>query len=172
MPKETLPDPAAAIEKRSGSQPPRHVYRDGADRVELWEAEDFDRWETVAWPTVRVIRYRQHKPDGSWVQAGWLTNFPSRRAGSLSLYRMAKSRWEIENQACNDAQNRYGLGHLWHHGADGVLVNRRLTLLPLVIERLYRLRYLHRGTHPVRSAEQVCLLLWVSLSRPCPADRN
>ena len=35
-----------------------------------------------------------------------------------------------------------------------------------VIERPYRLRYLHRGNHPVRSAEQLCRLFWLSLSRP------
>jgi len=43
-------------------------------------------WETLRWDRVRVIRYRQHKPDQTTVQAQWLTNLPSRRVGSLSLY--------------------------------------------------------------------------------------
>jgi len=47
-------------------------------------------------------------------------------------------------------------------------LNWLITLPALVIERLYRLRYLHRGTHPVRSAEQLCRLLWLALS-PGPA---
>jgi len=42
----------------------------------------------------------------------------------------------------------------------------------LVIERLYRIRYLHRGTHPVRSAEERCCLLWLGLSRPSALDSS
>ena len=79
---------------------------------------------------------------------------------------MAKSRWEIENQTFNDAKNRYGFEHTCHHEKNSVLLNYLITLLALTIERLYRIRYLHRGTHAVRSAEQLCRLLWVSLSRP------
>jgi hypothetical protein len=167
--KDNLPELLAAVEKRFGRQPPTRVYRDGKDRVEIWDADDFDPWETLHWETVRVIRYRQHKPDGSVVEADWLTNFPPRQVGSLSLYHMAKSRWEIENQGFNDAKNRYGLEHICHHHANSILLNWLLTLLALVIERLYRIRYLHRGTHPVRSAEELCRLLWLNLSRsPAP----
>jgi hypothetical protein len=77
-------------------------------------------WETLHWSTVRVIRYRQHQPDGSLVQADWLTDFSSRQLSSLSLYHMAKSRWEIENQGFNDAKNRYGFEHICHHHANSV----------------------------------------------------
>ena len=170
--KDNLPELLAAVDKRFGSRPPTRIYRDGQDRVEIWDADDFDPWETLRWETVRVIRYRQHKPDGTVVQADWLTNFPTRKAGSLSLYHMAKSRWEIENQGFNDAKNRYGLEHICHHEANSILVNWLLTFLALVIERLYRIRYLHRGTHPVRSADQLCRLLWLALSRPLPADSS
>jgi len=86
---------------------PTHVYHDGNDQVEVWDADDFDPWETLEWQTVRALRYRQHKPDGKLVEATWLTDFPSRQLSSLSLYHMAKSRWEIENQTFNDAKNRY-----------------------------------------------------------------
>ena len=170
--KENLPELFAAVEKRFGSRPPTCVYRDGADRVEIWDADDFDPWETLDWQTVRVIRYRQSKPDGTVVQADWLTNFPSRKVGSLSLYHMAKSRWEIENQGFNDAKNRYGIEHICHHEANSILLNWLLTFLALVIERLYRIRYLHRGTHPVRSAEELCCLLWLGLSRPRALDSS
>jgi hypothetical protein len=170
--KENLPELLAAVEKRFRSQPPTRVYRDGGDRVEIWDADDFDPWETLDWPTVRVIRYRQHKPDGTVVQADWLTNFPSRKVGSLSLYRMAKSRWEIENQGFNDAKNRYGIEHICHHEANSILINWLLTCLALVIERLYRIRYLHRGSHPVRSSEELCFLLWLGLSRPRALDSS
>jgi hypothetical protein len=164
--KRNLPDLSLAVDKRFGSRPPTCVYQEPKQRIEIWDADDFDPWETLQWPTVRVIRYRQHKPDGSVVEADWLTDFGSRQIASLSLYHMAKSRWEIENQGFNDAKNRYGLEHICHHHANSVLISWLLCLLAMMIERLYRLRYLHRGHHPVRSAEQLCRLLWLSLSRP------
>jgi hypothetical protein len=164
--KENLPLLLQAAQRRFQQQAPTHVYRDGQDRVEIWDADDFDPWESLQWKTVRVIRYRQHKPDGQVVEAAWLTDFPLRQVGSLSLYHMAKSRWEIENQGFNDAKNRYGFEHTCHHEQNSVLLNYLLTLLALTIERLYRIRFLHRGTHTVHSAEQLCRILWVSLSRP------
>jgi len=170
--KDNLPELSAAVEKRFPQQPPTRVYWDGEDRVEIWDADDFDPWETLDWPTVRVIRYRQHKPDGAIFQADWLTNLAPVKVGSLSLYRMAKSRWEIENQGFNDAKTRYGLEHICHHHANSILLNWLLTLLTLVIERLYRIRYLHRGNHPVRSAEQLCRLLWLGLSRSAALDSS
>ena len=170
--KDNLPELLAAVEKRFASRPPTRVYRDHEDRVEIWDADDFDPWETLAWETVRVIRYRQHKPDGAVVRADWLTNLPSRKVGSLSLYHMAKSRWEIENQGFNDAKNRYGMEHICHHEANSILLSWLITFLALVVERLYRIRYLHRGTNPVRSAEQLCRLLWLGLSRPPPPDTS
>ncbi len=164
--KNNLPLLLAAVQRRFQQQAPTHVYRDGKDRVEIWDADDFDPWEALQWETVRAIRYRQHKPNGQVVEAEWLTDFPLRRVGSLSLYHMAKSRWEIENQGFNDAKNRYSFEHTCHHEKNSVLLNSLLTLFALTIERLYRIRYLHRGTHTVRSAEQLCRILWVSLSRP------
>ncbi len=88
------------------------------------------------------------------------------------LYHMAKSRWEIENQGFNDAKSRYGLEHICHHEANSILANWLLTFLALVIERIYRIRYLHRGTHPVRSADELCRLLWLSLGRPQTIDSS
>ena len=164
--KINLPQLSQAVEKRFAAQPPTRIYQEREQRIEIWDADDFDPWDTLQWPTVRVIRYRQHKPDGSLVQADWLTDFSSRQVGSISLYHMAKSRWEIENQGFNDAKNRYGFEHICHHHANSVLIGWLLTLLAMVIERLFRLRYLHRGQHRVRSAEQLCRLLWLSLSRP------
>ncbi len=164
--KENLPLLFEAVQRRFQQQAPTHVYRDGQDRVEIWDADDFDPWESLQWKTVRVIRYRQHKPNGRVVEATWLTDFPLRQVGSLSLFHMAKSRWEIENQGFNDAKNRYGFEHTCHHEQNSVLLNYLLTLLALTIERLYRVRFLHRGSHTVHSAEQLCRILWVSLSRP------
>lgn len=165
--KENLPQLAAAVRARFDGQPAQHTFWEEKDFVEVWDAEDFAPWETLDWPTVRVLRYRQHKPDGRVVQAEWLTDFPSAKLGSLSFYRIAKSRWEIENQGFNDGKNRYGMEHLCHHEPNSILMVWLLIVLAMVIERLYRQRYLHRGDHGIRSAMDLVTYLWLSLgSRP------
>jgi len=167
--KNNLPELFAAAQKRFSRQPPHQVFRHGEDRVEIWDADDFDPWETLRWETVRVVRYRQHKPDGTVYEAYWLTDFPRHWVSSRAIFRIAKSRWEIENQGFNDAKNRYGFEHICHHERHSLLAVWLLTCLALTIERLYRVRYLHRGTHPVRTAIQLHLLLQLSLGRPVPA---
>ncbi|MFY9527806.1 MAG: transposase [Candidatus Acidiferrales bacterium] len=170
--KGNLPELFEAAQRRFHSQPPQTTFREGRDRVEIWDAEDFDPWEELRWETVRVIFYRQHKPNGEVIEAFWLTNFSSPEVGSRSLYYIAKSRWEIENQGFNEAKNRHGLEHISRHQANSVLLGWLLTMLALTIERLYRLRYLHRGTHPVHTAERLVFLLWLSLSRPVVPDSS
>ncbi len=163
--KSNLPELFQAAQRRFRSQPPRLHFRDGQDRVELWDADDFDPWEALCWTTVRVIFYRQHKPNGEVVEAYWLTDFSSRRISGPTLYRLAKSRWEIENQGFNDAKNRHGLEHLCHHEAHSLLVSWLMVLLGLSIERLYRLRYAHRGTHRVWTAMEWLRLFQFNLRR-------
>jgi len=140
--------------------------------VELWEADDFDPWDTLRWETVRVFFYRQHKPNGTVVEAYWLTNFPSSRVGVGALFDMAKSRWEIENEGFNEAKSRHGLEHICHHHANSLLLCWLLVILALTIERLYRLRYLRRGLHPQRSGADLFLILWVNLFRPSLANTS
>jgi hypothetical protein len=168
--KENLPLLAAAVRARFDGQPPQAVFQEGDDRVEVWDADDFDPWETLDWPTVRVLRYRQHKRDGTVIQAEWLTDFPIPKLGSLSFYRMAKSRWEIENRGFNDGKNRYGMEHICHHESNSILIVWLLIALALVIERLYRLRYLHRGEHGIRSAMELWTYLWLTLGSRSPPD--
>jgi len=170
--KDNLPELLAAAQQRFPCGPPTTVFSYGPDRVELWDAEDFDPWDALDWETVRVFFYRQHKPDGTVVEAYWLTNFASSTVGPQALFRMAKSRWEIENQGFNDAKSRHGLEHICHHHANSLLIGWLLIMLALTIERLYRLRYLHRGKHPVHSSAQLLLQLWLSLSRPRAADSS
>jgi hypothetical protein len=170
--KNNLPELFTVAQQRFRHQPPHEVFRHGKDRVEIWEADDFDPWETLRWETVRVIRYRQYKPDGTVYEAYWLTDFPRHRVSRRTLFRMAKSRWEIENQGFNDAKNRYGFEHICHHERHSLLVVWLLTCLALTIERLYRVRYLHRGTHPILAAITLWQLLWLSLSRPVPDDTS
>jgi DDE family transposase len=168
--KENLPLLAAAVRARFDGQPPQAVFQEGDDRVEVWDYDHFDPWETLHWCEVRVLRYRQHKRDGTVIQAEWLTNFPIAKLRSLSFYRMAKSRWEIENGGFNDGKNRYGMERICHHQPNSILIVWLLILLALVIERLYRLRYLHRGDHGIRSAMDLFTYLWLSLGSRSPPD--
>ena len=168
--KDNLPELSQSVERRFAGQKPASTHRDGKDRIEIWDAIDFAPWETLHWDRVRVIRYRQHKPDGSVIQAEWLTNLSVREVGSLSLYRIAKSRWEIENQGFNDAKNRYGMEHICHHQQNSILLVWLITFLAMMIERLYRVRYLHRGTHRRCTADQLCRFLWLSLSAVGPIN--
>jgi Transposase DDE domain len=170
--KGNLPLLWADAQARFARVAPTRTFHLGQDYVEVWDADDFDPWEALSWTTVRVLRYRQHKPDGTLYEAYWLTNAPLKKVSSAALYRLAKSRWEIENQGFNDGKNRSGLGHLTHHHANSLLIGWLLTCLALSIERLYRLRYLRRGRHVPHTAMAFLLLLWLSLSPPSPPDSS
>lgn len=163
--KGNLPELHQAAQRRFASKPPDRKLRDGRDLVEIWDADDFDPWENLRWETVRVIRYRQHKPDGTVVEAYWLTDFSKSQAGSQAIYLMAKSRWEIENQCFNDAKNRYGFEHICHHEQNSLLINWLIIVLTLTLERLYRNRYLHRGNHRLLEAVELFRLLRLSLAQ-------
>jgi hypothetical protein len=160
--KDNLPELYRAAVRRFSNQPPSMVRRINDERVEFWDADDFDPWETLRWKTVRVMRYRQHKPDGKVVEAYWLTDIPMSMAGSKTLFRMAKARWEVENQGFNESKTRHGLEHICSHDPNSLLVTWLLLLLGLVIERLFR-RYLHRGNHAVLTAIEFvrALRLWL-----------
>jgi len=170
--KANLPELLAAAQKRFRSQPPQLTFPHGSDRVELWDAEDFDPWETLHWETVRVLFYRQQKPNGEVIEAFWLTDSPIAKVSSRVLYHRAKSRWEIENQGFNDAKNRHDFEHICHHHPNSLLITWLLTSLALTIERLFRLRYLHRGKHLPRTATDFVHLLWLSLSQPASTNSS
>jgi hypothetical protein len=168
--KDNVPTLATAVAARFADGPPttRFVDAHGAT-VEMWDAADFDPWEGLRWATVRVLRYRQTRPTGEVIEADWLTDLPASRVSARTLYRFAKTRWTIENQGFNDAKNRYGLAHVPHHHANSLLVHWLLVALTLTIERLYRLRYLHRGRHPRLTAIALVRRLRLSLGLPVSA---
>lgn len=161
--KSNLPDLYNAARLRFDRQPPKLIRQLAEDRVEFWDNDDFDPWESLRWTTVRVLRYRQHKPNGEIVEAYWFTNFSAKRVSTETLYRLAKSRWEIENQGFNDGKNRHGMEHICHHDENSLLITWLVAILALTIERLYRLRYLHRGTHTPMTAIELVRLLRLSL---------
>jgi len=163
--KGNLPELFHSAQKRFSQQPAKLSLRFARDRVQVWDADDFDPWENLRWSTVRVLYYRQHKPDGGLIEAYWLTNLSPKRISTRSLFRMAKSRWEIQNQGFNEAKTQHQLEHICHHHDNSILIVWLLTALALAIERLYRLRYLHRGSHPQLSAIQLSRLLWLNLAR-------
>jgi len=168
--KGNLPELSSAAERRFASRPPDRRFRYESDRVEIWDADDFDPWTELRWETVRVVYYRQHKTDGSLVEAYWLTDLSQKQAGSEAIFRMAKSRWEIENQGFNEAKNRYGLEHVCHHHPNSLLVNWLIMALVLTLERLFRIRYLHRGSHPI--LEPIALLRLFRLSMATFVDSS
>lgn len=169
---EMLPDLFEDARKRFAGRPPTAVHDHRGERVELWDADDLPPWEGLDWPGVRVIRYRQYRRKGDVLEAYWLTNFSRRHVGSLALYRICKSRWQIENRFFNEGKNLYGLTHTAHHHAGSVVVDTLLTCLAICLERLYRLRHLHRGTHPAYTAQELKRLFWISLGTPPAYDTN
>lgn len=164
--KANLPELFQAAQKRFSQQSSQLSFRWGKDRVEIWDADDFDPWESLRWPTVRVLYYRQQQPNRELIEAYWLTNLSAQQVSTRALFHMAKSRWEIENQGFNEAKNQHELEHIAHHQDNSLLLQWLLTALALTIERLYRLRYLHRGSHRRLSAIELCRLLWLNLARP------
>lgn len=170
--KDNLPDlHGRAIVRFNGRPPDRRIEHEGVD-VELWDDASFQPWEGLSWPSVRVLRYRYKSAAGEVVDACWLTDYAVEEIGSEALFRLAKSRWEIENQGFNDAKNRYGMEHICHHDANAITVGWLLLLLSLVIERLYRLCFLHRGSHPSTSAADLVALLWLALRCPSLHDTS
>jgi len=168
--KSNLPELFEAAQARFRNQAPHHSFSYQGGRVEIWDAHDFEPWSDLRWPTVRVLRYRHYRKDGKVFEAYWLTNLF--KLSPFALFHLCKSRWEIENQGFNDAKNRYGFTHIPHHEKNALLVNALLTFLAMCVERLYRLRYLRRGTHESYTAIEFCRLLWIALGRNEPYDTS
>jgi hypothetical protein len=160
--KANLPSLLQQAEQRFHLHPPCDRFQEGKDTFELWD-ETFPPWETLDWSSVRVLRYRQTKPDGTVIEAMWLSNIAKSTMGSRRLARAAKSRWEIENEGFNVAKNQYHFAVIRHHHENSMLVQWLLTFLAIDIERLYRIRFLHRGTHPVMESIALSNAFWTSL---------
>lgn len=170
--KDNLPDLHGRATVRFHARPADlRIQHQGCD-VEIWDEASFQPWEGLSWPFVRVLRYRYTSAEGEVVDACWLTDYAMTAIGSEALFRLAKSRWQIENQGFNDAKNRYGMEHICHHDANALIVGWLLLLLSLVIERLYRLCFLHRGSRPRTSAADLVALLWLELRQPRPHDSS
>jgi len=161
--KKNLPNLYAAARQRYAGVPPTSRFAYRGDAVEVWDAEDFAPWGALRWARVRVLLYRQTKPTGKILEAMWLTDWPMAQVPSQALFRMAKSRWAVENEGFNVAKTLHGMEHLCHHHAKSIIANWLLLLLALTIERLYRLRHLHRGRHGVRTAIQFVRALRINL---------
>jgi hypothetical protein len=134
--KGNLPTLFAAAQARCEGTPPGATFEDRGDRVEVWDADDFDPWEDLRWPTVRIFRYRQTHPAGAVIHAYCVTDLSARQVSGPTLYRLAKGRWTIENQGFNDGKSRYGLDHVPHHEANSLLIHWLLVLLDPLIGQL------------------------------------
>lgn len=170
--KDNLPDLHGRAVARFNSRPPdRQIEHDGVP-VDIWDDATFQPWDGLEWSSVRVLRYRYTSRKGEVVDAYWLTNYSPQSIGSEPLFKLAKSRWKIENQGFNDAKNRYGMEHICHHDAKALVVGWLLLLLSLVIERLYRLCHLHRGSHERPTAADLVAMLWRALGRSPAHDTS
>jgi hypothetical protein len=170
--KDNLPNLLNAARQRFEGTPPHQTFTVGADRVEVWDADDFDPWETLNWTTVRVLRYRQYQPNGTVIEADWMTDWPTAQIGSRALFGVAKSRWEIENQGFNVAKNYHHLEHIAHHHPASLLIGWLVVMFALTLERLYRVRYLHRGRHRPRPAIELWRALHLGLATPFSSDTS
>ena len=121
--KANVPTLFAAAQARFVGQPPTLTVEDRGDRIELWDADDFDPWADLRWASVRVLRYRQTHADGTVIEAYWLTDLSARRVSPHALYRLATGRWTIDNQGFNDSKTRYGLDHVPHHHPNSLLIH-------------------------------------------------
>ncbi len=74
--KDNLPELHAAAQARFVGRMPTATFTDGRDQLEVWDASDFDPWVGLRWKTVRVLKYRQTKPNGKIIEAFWLTDWP------------------------------------------------------------------------------------------------
>jgi hypothetical protein len=169
---EKLPELVDAARRRFAHQAPTNCFQVGRDRVEVWDADDFEPWAGLHWASVRVLRYRHYRHDGKIFDAHWLTNFTLRQVGSRALFQLCKSRWSIENGVFNEAKNRYGLEHTPQHQPNSIVINALILFLALCLERLYRLRNLHRAGRPRYSAAQLHRVLMLSLGAPLHPDTS
>jgi hypothetical protein len=84
---------------------------------------------------VSPFRSRQHKRIGELREAEWLTDLSRPKLNSLGLYRIGKSRRQVENQGFHDGKNRYGMEPIRHHEPHSMPVSWPLILPALGIER-------------------------------------
>jgi hypothetical protein len=169
--KANLPDLFSRAQARFGSRPPDCSIVHRGEQVDIWDDDEFLPWDGLHWRRVRVIRYIQHRVGGAATEAYWLTNCLTNAVSSQALFNMAKSRWEIENEGFNEAKTRHGMEHICRHHANAVVVGWLLMALGIAIERLFRLCYLRRGNHPVRTAADLVQVLLLALGRP-PYDTS
>ncbi|MBK8096966.1 MAG: hypothetical protein IPK26_07660 [Planctomycetes bacterium] len=110
--KKNLPDLFGRAQVRFNSRPPDQTFEHRGERVEIWDEGGFQPWEGLNWRQVRVIRYLQYRAGKTTIEAYWLTDYPMDEVSSQALFKMAKSRWEIENEGFNEAKTRHGMEHL------------------------------------------------------------
>jgi hypothetical protein len=92
--------------------------------------------------------------------------------GARRLDPLAKRRGAVETRGVHAGKTRSGLAHIRHPHATSLRRCWRLVALGLPLERLYRLRDLHRGTHPPYPAIAGVRLFRLSRGAPLPAESS
>jgi len=75
--KGNLPELFQAAQKRFQGPPPKERFQEGATKWRCGTPTTSTPGRRLRWNSVRVLRYRQHKPDGTVCEAFWLTDFPT-----------------------------------------------------------------------------------------------
>jgi hypothetical protein len=85
---------------------------------------------------------------------------------------VGKSRSVIENQGFNEDKNWHEQDHIQHHHPASLRIHWLLVMFAfaLTLERLFRLRYLHRGNHRPRSALALVCCFRLGLGTPIGPD--
>ena len=95
--KQNLPLLTAAVRARFDSQPAQAVFQEGDDRVEVWDDDNFDPWETLVVENGAV-------PGFGLPGRGW--DDPSRAAGVARDGKNGKN----SSKRCGWMYNRYRPG--------------------------------------------------------------
>jgi hypothetical protein len=71
----------------------------------------------------RALLYRRTTPNGTALEAMWLTDWPSGAGPEPSAVRRAKSRWAVEDERFNVAKTLHQMEYLCPHHAKTVVAN-------------------------------------------------
>ncbi len=113
------------------------VWQERRCHIQAWDAEEFRTAEGIEAP-LRVLHtlehpIKRHRQAGQWLQETeehswwWVTTLSAKQVSARRLWRMAHSRWEIENDLFQTLTTHWSLDHCFRHHPTAIL-NFILTL--------------------------------------------
>jgi len=124
-------------------------WEEGGRKIRAWDAEGFTSAEGVKVP-LRVLHTeeiltRRQRQGHRWVEKTethswwWVTTLPISRMSTRLFWKIAHSRWEIENDLFHTLATYWSLDHCFHHEPTAI-VNFILTLFMafVLLQSFYR----------------------------------